>query len=690
MKGIQVEKIRNIGLFAHGGAGKTTLGEAMLFNGGEASRLGSVAQGNSILDYDPDEIERKVSINLSLAYFSLKDHWVNIVDTPGSADFLGDMYSALRVVDGGVILVDATSGVEVGTDRAFQYCKKQNQPVILFVNKMLKENSDFYRCFEMARESFGIQVVPLQIPIGSSINFSGVVDVLDMKAYTYKGGKKEVGDVPEELKGKAEEYKEKLVEAVAETDDTLTEKYLEEGTLSEEEIQKGLRNGSRSGKIIPILCGDALTNMGIDLLSDSILEFMPSPVDGSEIIGSGKDGGEEKRERKSDGNLTVFVFKTTVEPHVGELSYIRVLSGILSPGTDVWNSTREINEKVNQIFLLKGKDRKEIDTLPTGGFGALVKLKGTHTGDTLTVKSNPICLEGIDFPAPVTSIAVVPKTKGDEEKVSTGLARISEEDPTFSFKFDPELRQTLVYGLGEVHLEMNVSRLKRKFGVEVDLEKPRIPYRETIQRKTEVQGKFKKQTGGRGQFGDVWLRVEPLSRGKGFEFENKIVGGVIPAKYIPSVEKGVREAMGRGLLAGYPVVDFKATLYDGSFHNVDSSDIAFKVAGTMAFKKAQEDANPQLLEPISNVEVFVPEEFMGDIIGDLNSRRGKILGMESAGRNRKVNALVPQAELYKYSSQVRSMTQGRGTFSQSFSHYEEVPREIMERVISEAKEKKEE
>lgn len=685
MKDYKIENIRNICLASHGGSGKTTLAEAMLYDAKATTRLGKVDAGNCIMDYDQDEIDRKCSINLSVAHFDWKDKFVNLIDTPGYADFMGDRIAGMRVTDSCIILIDAASGLEVGTEMAWQEAEKMNLPRILFVNKMTKENVNFAEILEKTVERFGTSVLPLQIPIGSGSSFKGVVDLIKEKAMTYENGKATESEIPDDMKESFESFKEKMVESVAETEDSLTEKYLEQG-LSREEVMTGLKAGVTGGKLFPVLCGDALSNTGVDLLLDAASNYLPSPKDRPPITGTDR---ETTRESSPDAPLSALVFKTLVEPHVGELNLVRVYSGVLSSGSEVVNSTKSSTEKISQIFLFKGKERTEVKEIRAGNIGALVKLKNTRTGDTLTAKGNPILLEGIDFPQPAASIAVIPKTKGDEDKVSSGLARIAEEDPTFSSRYDAELKQTLIYGLGELHLEVSVNRLKRKFGVDIELVRPKIPYRETVRKKAEVQGKYKRQSGGRGQYGDVWVRFEPLDRGSGFEFVNAIVGGAIPAKYIPSVEKGIKEAMQTGVVAGYPTVDMRATAYDGSYHSVDSSDLAFKIAGSLAFKKGQEAAEPYLLEPISAVEVVVPEEYMGDVMGDLNSRRGKIQGMESEGTLQKIMAMVPQSEMYRYSSQLRSMTQGRGTFAQTFSHYEEVPRDIAERLVSEIARNKE-
>lgn len=685
----EIESLRNFCLVGHGGVGKTSLCEGLVFTAGGVSRLGRVDEGNSIMDYDPEEIERRISISLSLAWFDWRGKLFNVIDTPGYADFSSDVVAGVRAVDGAVVLVDSLSGVEVGTERVWEYADRERLPRLVFISKLKKEHSDFFGSLKSVRESYGERVTPLILPVGSGENFEGVVDLLRMKARYYREGKPEEGEVPDDLVGQAEKHREKLLEAIVETDDELMERYLSDEQISAEELSAALRKATISGKVIPLLAGDSYQTMGMDLLLNSIGDYLPSPADRGPVKGVGSSPSEEV-ERKPTDPFCGLIFKTAVEPHVGELSYLRVFSGSLDPGSEVLNASSDKLEKVNQVYLLRGKDRVEVETLPAGWFGALVKLKETRTGDTLTAKGHPISLRPIEFPLPSASVAISPKTRGDEEKVSSALARLHYEDPSFSSRYEGELKQTLISGLGELHLEVMVSKLKRKFGVEVELGKPKIPYRETITRDREAQGKYKRQSGGRGQYGDVWVRLEPLARGEGFEFVDKIVGGVVPSKYIPAVEKGIREAMSTGVLAGYPAVDLRVTLYDGTYHPVDSSDIAFKIAGSMGFKNAAEKAGAILLEPIMEVEVTCPEEMMGEVIGDLNSRRGKIQGMERVSRHQRIRALVPQAEMYKYSSQLRSITQDRGSFTQKFGHYAEIPKEIAEKIVARAKKEKEE
>lgn len=692
MKEYNIEQTRNIGLVSHGGAGKTSLAEAFLFSAGATNRLGKVDDGNTVSDYTDDEIQRKISIGASLLHVEWKNHKINLVDLPGYADFIGEVYGGLRVTEGALILVSALSGVEVGTEQVWEICQKYNVSRMIFINKLEKEHASFYDSLNQAKERFGMSVTPLQIPIGEGLQFKGVVDLLRMKAFYFeKDGKIKEDKITDDLKAKAEEYREKLVEAVAETDDELLEKFFDKGELTDEEIKKGLRIGVIKQKIFPVLCGSALENQGTNLLLDYLVELMPAPSDSAEIKAQDPASKSEKTIKVDpNGPACAMIFKTVSEPHVGELSFFKVISGKIKSGDDVYNPATRITERIGQIYYMNGQDRKEIGIVSAGDLGAFVKLKNTHTGETLCHPKNQILLPPIDFPHPAINMAIRPKSKGDEEKIATGFAKLHEEDPTFIMEVDSDIRQTIIYGQGELHLEVVVDRLKSRFGVEAEIEKPKIPYRETIKKKSEAQGKYKRQSGGRGQYGDVWLKLEPLGRGEGFQFEDKIVGGVVPSKYIPSVEKGVLEAMNDGFLAGYRVVDVKVTLYDGTFHEVDSSDMAFKIAGSMGFKNAATKANPVMLEPIYNIEVKVPEEFMGDVMGDLSARRGKILGMDPDGNFQRIKAQVPLAELYKYSTSLRSMTQGRGIHSRDFSHYEEIPKELADKVIQEAKREKEE
>jgi len=690
VKDFKIDQIRNVGVVGHGGVGKTSLVEAMLYDAGVTTRLGRVDDGTSLSDYTDDEIERKISIGASLLHLEWKNHKINLVDLPGYQDFIGEVVGGLRVTETALILLSAQSGVEVGTEQVWNIAENYKLARMFFVNRMEKEHANFEKVVNQTQESFGQKVVPIQIPIGEGPGFKGVVDLVRMKAlYFDKKGKSKEDKIPPELEEKAKKYQEKLIEAVAETDDALLEKFFDKGELSGEEIKQGLRQGTIERKIFPLVCGSALENIGVATLLDYIVAYLPAPSDWGEI--QGKVPGTEKEKTikiSPDGSLCALAFKTVSEPHVGELTFLKVYSGKLQSGMDVFNSSREVSERIGQIYALNGRERREIGIVNAGDIAAVVKLKNTKTGDTFCDKKDPVRLSPIDFPRPVINMGIRPKKRGDEEKIANGFAKLHEEDPTFIMEVDTDIKQTIVYGQGELHLEVMVDRLRRRFGVEAELEKPRIPYRETITVKAEAQGKYKRQSGGRGQYGDVWLRLEPLPRGEGFQFVDEIVGGVVPSKYIPSVEKGVVEAMQEGILAGYKVVDTKVTLYDGSFHEVDSSDLAFKIAGSMGFKNAAAKAKPVMLEPIYNLEVIVPEDFMGDVMGDLSSRRGRILGMEREGNFQKIKAQVPLAELYKYSTSLRSLTQGRGLHRREFSHYEEVPRDIAEKIIKEAQQEK--
>ena len=691
MKDFKIDQIRNIGVVGHGGVGKTSLVEAMLYSGKVTTRLGRVDEGTSLSDYTDDEIARKISIGASLLHLEWKNQKINIVDIPGYQDFIGEVVGGLRVTETALILLSAQAGVEVGTEQVWNIAEKYKLARTFFINKMEKEHANFEKVVKEAQEGFGQKVVPIQIPIGEGLNLKGVVDLIKMKALYFEAdGRYKEDKIPPELEGKAKEYHEKLMEVVAETDDALLEKFFDKGSLSGEEVIEGLRKGAINHKIYPLACGSALANIGISTLLDIIIAYLPSPADFVEITGKVPETEKEKMVKISpDNSLCAFAFKTVSEPHVGELTFLKVYSGKLQPGMDVYNSTREVTERIGQIYALNGRERREIGIVNAGDIAAVVKLKNTKTGDTFCEKKDPVMLPLIDFPKPVINMGIRPKNRGDEEKIANGFAKLREEDPTFIMVVDPNIRQTIIYGQGELHLEVMIDRLKRRFGVEAELEKPRIPYRETINAKAEAQGKYKRQSGGRGQYGDAWIRLEPLPRGTGFEFVNEIAGGVVPSKYIPAVEKGVVETMQEGILAGYKVVDARVTIYDGTYHDVDSSDMAFKIAGSMGFKNAAAKAKLVMLEPIYNLEVIVPEEYMGDVMGDLSSRRGKILGMDREGNFQKIKASAPLAELYKYSTYLRSMTQGRGLHRREFSHYEEIPREIAEKLIKEAQQEKE-
>jgi elongation factor G len=690
LKEYSAERIRNLGFFGHASSGKTSLCEALLLAMKQNTRLGSVAEGTSLLDYDEDEISRKISINLSLGYGEWRDTFVSLVDTPGYADFFGSVVSGVRAVDNGIVVVDASAGVEVGTEMVWRRLDEAKLPRTVFLNKLKKDHASFDSNAEDLRKAFGTRVTPVFLPIGKEEGLSGVIDLLNDKAYTYENGVRKEVPVPSDMSDAISQWKERLVEVAAEVDESLMEKFIEGGKITPDEMRAAVRKGIKAGVVYPLVCGDALAQIGVDVLLDLAVDVLPGPLDMPPLTAT-KPDSKDTLEVKPDENgpVCVLIFKTVSEAHVGDMNLVRVFRGKLETGAVVMNARSERDEKVNQMYIVKGKERVEVNKLTTGMLGALVKLKETHVGDTLCDKRQPAKLPPVAFPKPSISVAIVPLSKGDEERVSTGLVRLHEEDPTFSYSFNSEISQELINGMGELHLDVIVARLKRRFDVHVELIKPRIPYRETISKKCEAQGRHKKQTGGRGQFGDCWMRLEPVPRGTGFEFVSEIRGGSIPTKFIAPIEKGVVECMEKGVLAGYHMMDIRAVVFDGSYHDVDSSDIAFKLAGSLAFKNCCEKAGMVLLEPIMNVEVTVPDQFTGDVMGDLNSRRGRIMGMEVQGNLQVIKAQAPQAEMYKYSNSLRSMTQGRGFFTMEFSHYEETPREAAQKVIDEAKREKE-
>jgi elongation factor G len=693
MKKYSSDSIRNVALISHGGAGKTSLTEALLFTSGAINRLGKIEAGNTTTDYDPDEIKKQVTINVGLAPAEWDGVKVNLLDTPGYFDFIGDVLGALRVADSVVAVVCAVSGVEVGTEKVWGYANDFNLPRFVVINKLDRENANYEGTLEQLRSHFGLSVAPLQMPIGKEADFRGVVDLVNQKALLFSddGMKVTEEDIPADLKDQAEDLREKLVEAIAEADDSLLEKYLEGEPLSDDEINKGLRQGVLQGKIVPVLCAAATRNYGTQPLLDLIKSYLPSPLDQEEVKGHLPDSEEAVTRKLSPAEpLSAFIYKTLADPYVGRINFFRVYSGTLKPDSQIYNSTKDNTERFGQVFSMRGKNQIAMEDVVTGDIACVAKLQETATGDTLCDKSKPIIFPALAFPEPVISFAVEPKTKGDEDKVMGGLSRFLEEDPTFKLERRAETKQTVISGLGELHLEIIVSRLAQKFGVEVDFSTPKVPYKETIRGQSRVEGKHKKQSGGRGQFGHVYLEMEPAETGQGLVFQDKIFGGSVPRQYIPAVEKGVREAMDEGVVAGYPVVDVLVRLVDGSYHTVDSSEMAFKIAASQAFKKGMEEAGAILLEPILNVEVIVPDAFMGDIMGDLNSKRGRIQGMEPEGGLQKIRAQVPMAEMFKYSIDLRSMTQGRGFFSMAFSHYEEVPHQVAEQVVAAARAAKEE
>ena len=682
-------KIRNVAMLGHRGTGKTSLSEAVLFTSGAVNRQGTIEQGSTVADYDEDEKKRQHSISAALCHTSWRDHDINLLDTPGDPSFHADTIAAIRVVEGAVVVLNATQGLEVQHERLWKHCEENGVSRVCFVNMMDRERADFGTAVSQLGESFGQGAVAAQLPIGAEDKFEGVVDLLSMKAYRYEGGQASVGPVPDDLMAEAEAYREKLMDAVAENDDAVMEKYLEGEEISNEKLFAALKAGVAAGNIFPVAAGCATRNIGVDLLLNLLVDAVPSPARRAPVTAI--DGEEEiQLACKADGPLAAFVFKTLADPFSGRINVIRVFSGELKSDSNVYNPATKTKERIGQLLRLQGKDNSPVDALGPGDIGAVAKLKATGTGDSLCAEGGQITFPPLKFPNPVMSFAVEPKSKGDEEKISSSLKRLQEEDPTLVVQRDPQTNELVVSGLSQVHVEVVVDRMKRRFGAEVNLKPPRVPYLETIRKPAKAQGKYKKQTGGRGQYGDAWLEVEPLPRGEGFEFVDKVVGGVIPRGFIPAVEKGVVESMKEGELAGSPIVDMRVTVYDGSHHPVDSSEMAFKIAASMGLKKAIEQANPVLLEPIMTVHITVPEENVGDVIGDMNSRRGKVLGMEPKGKMNQVNAEVPLAEMLSYAPDLRSMTGGRGDYTMDFLRYEEVPAHLAQKIMEQAQAEKEE
>jgi len=670
LKDFATGRIRNIGLVAHSGAGKTSLAEAMLFLTGVTTRLGRVEDGTTTGDYHPEEISRHMTIHAKPIPCIWRDVKLNIVDTPGYSDFIGEVRAVLRVVDSALFVVSAVDGVEVQTEIIWDLTDRAGMPRAVFINKMDRENANFRRVLDELREKLGGNFVPFQLPIGEEASFAGFVDILAQKAFTSgSDGKSQEVPVPPELADQTAELREKLVETAAEADDDLLAKYLEGEELTEGEVRSGLARGLAKASFVPVLCGSATRSVGVAALMDVLVDFAPAP-------------------RVEGDRLAALVFKTLADPYVGKMNFVRVFGGRLRTDSALYNSTREKGEKVGQVFYVRGKNQVAATEVPAGDLAVLVKLQETGTGDTLCEKEKPVTCPGIDFPVPTLSVAIEPKSKGDEDKLGNAVGRLLEEDPSVRLEKNLETKETLLTGMGEMHLDILVERLKRKYGVDVVTKSPRVPYRETIRQEVKVEGKHKKQTGGHGQYGHVWLRLEPSQ--EAFVFGEELFGGSVPRNYVPAVEKGVREAMAEGVLAGYPVTGVKVTLYDGSYHPVDSSEIAFKIAAALAFRKGALAARPVLLEPIVNVEVHVPEAVMGDIISDFNTRRGRILGMEAAGRDSVVKALVPMTEMYRYTIDLKSMTQGKGSFTMSFADYEEVPARLAEEIIKKARAESEE
>ncbi len=681
-----LERTRNIGIMAHIDAGKTTTTERILFYTGRVHKIGEVHDGAATMDWMVQEQERGITITSAATTCLWKDHRINIIDTPGHVDFTVEVERSLRVLDGAVAVFCSVGGVEPQSETVWRQADKYGVPRIAYINKMDRIGADFFRGVAMITDRLGAHPVPIQLPIGVEDKFRGIVDLVTMKAIIYVddlGTTSEVTDIPEELKDLADEYREKLLEAVAESDEELMMKYLEGEELSAEEIKTGLRKGTIAVKFTPVLCGSSFKNKGVQPLLDAVIDYMPAPTDVPAIRGVHPGTGEEDQRVSSDSEpFSALAFKIMADPYVGKLTFFRVYSGILSSGSYVYNSTKDKKERIGRILQMHANHREEINEVYTGDIAAAVGLKDTTTGDTLCDEKSPIILESMVFPEPVIDVAIEPATKADQEKLGVALARLAEEDPTFRMHTDKETGQTIISGMGELHLEIIVDRLMREFKVNANVGRPQVAYKETIRKQVKAEGKFVRQSGGRGQYGHCWIELEPLEPGSGFVFENKIVGGVIPREYIAPIGAGIEESMQNGILAGYPAIDMKATVFDGSYHDVDSSEMAFKIAGSMAFKAAAAKAGPVILEPVMKVEVTVPEEYMGDVIGDMNARRGRIEGMEARAGAQVIRGFVPLSEMFGYATDLRSRTQGRGVYVMQFDHFEEVPKNIAEGIIA--------
>ena len=680
-----LEKTRNIGIMAHIDAGKTTTTERILFYTGKTHKIGEVHEGAATMDWMVQEQERGITITSAATTCQWLGHRINIIDTPGHVDFTVEVQRSLKVLDGAVTVLAAKGGVQPQTETVWRQADKYQVPRMVYVNKMDITGADFMLCVDQLRNRLKANAVPIQLPIGAEDHFQGIVDLIKMKAFIHKddlGKDIEVCEIPEDLKAQAEEYRAKMVEAAAEQDDELMMKYLDEGELSEEEIKKGLRLGTISNKIVPVVCGSSYKNKGVQELLNAVVDFMPSPLDIPHIKGVTLDGEETERKTSDDEPFAALAFKIATDPFVGKLCFFRVYSGTLEAGSTILNTNKDKKDRMGRILLMHSNHRQDIDKVYAGDIAAAVGLKDVSTGDTLCDPAHPVILESMEFPEPVIDIAIEPKDKANSEKMGIALAKLAEEDPTFKTYTNQETGQTVIAGMGELHLDIIVDRLKREFKVECTVGKPQVSYKETIRNKVKVEGKFIRQSGGRGQYGHVWLEMEPLEPGKGIEFESKIVGGVVPKEYIKPIEEGIREAAEAGTLAGYPVIDFKATLVDGSYHEVDSSEMAFKIAGSMAFKEGCKQAKSVILEPIMKVEITVPEEYMGDVIGDINSRRGRMEGMELVAGNQVIRSFIPLSEMFGYATDLRSKTQGRGTYSMEPSHYEEVPKSILDTIVA--------
>ncbi|NLA40867.1 MAG: elongation factor G [Smithella sp.] len=682
------KQLRNLAIIGHGGTGKTSLCESLLYVTGKSERLGRVDDGSATMDYEPEEQKKHVSISSAANFIEWDKHKINIIDTPGDSNFTFDIKCSLSVVDNAVVVIDSVGGVEFQTQKVWEMADEYSLPRMIFINRMDRERADFNKVLESIRTKLKKKGTPLCLPIGAEDKFQGIVDLIVMKAYTFadnKGTGKAM-DIPSDLAEEAGALRASMVEDIAEADDELMNKYLEAGELSAEELKAGLRKGVLSGSIVPVICGSAVKGIGVTLLADLAASSFASPVDRGLMKGK-KPGTDAVEERQPSENapFSAIVFKTIADPYAGRLTLFRVYSGKLNSDSAVYNSTRKITEKFGHIFFLEGKNQKQAEVLIPGDIAGVAKLKETVTGDTLCNEKNPVIFEKVAVPPPIMSFAVEPKSRGDEDKIASSIHRLTEEDPTIVFSRNIQTKEMILSGMGQVHIEVNIEKMKRKFGVEVNLNTPKVPYLETIKGKTNVQGRYKKQSGGRGQFGDCTIEIEPLPRGAGYEFLDKIVGGVIPGQYRPAVDKGIQEAAAKGVIAGYPVVDFRISLVFGSFHTVDSSEMAFKIAGSMAFQKGVMECQPILLEPIVNIAIEVPDEYMGDVIGDLNSRRGRVSGMDTSGTNQVIKGQVPLAEILKYAPDLRSMTSGRGNFTYTDSHYEEVPSYIADKIIADSK-----
>ena len=681
------DRIRNVALIGHRGSGKTSLCEALLFEAGVVNRLGRVEDGTTVSDFEPDEQERGMSIGASVASFEYGDRKINLIDTPGEPSFVADTLAGLRVVDAAVVVVNAVMGVEVHTERLWNRAADDRLARLVFVNMLDRERADFFRALDSLKEAFGAHVVATEIPIGSEHEVRGVVDLIDMKAFEYSGegrGNATESEIPDDLRAQAEEYREKLMDEVAENSDELMERYLEGEEISHEEIVTALKQGVTEGHLFPVTCGVATRNLGTNRLLEALVEDVPSPAMRGGIKALDGDGEEIEIEPDAEGEPVAYVFKTTADPYTGRINLLRVYSGVLSSDSQTFNVTRKEKERIGQLASPCGKETSTVDELGAGDIGAVAKLRETRAGDVLAAKDASISFPPLELPAPVMAFAYEPKSKGDEDKAAAAVRRLTEEDPTLDVHRDPETGEQIIAGLTQVHVEVIVDRMKRRYGAEIELKPPKVPYLETIRKPAKAHGRYKKQTGGRGQFGDCHIEIEPAEVGAGFEFVNAIKGGVIPSGFIPAVEKGIAEAMQRGVLAGYPMKDLRVRLYDGQHHSVDSSEMAFKIAGSMAFKQAAGEADPYLLEPIVKVTIAVPEDTVGDVVGDLNSRRGRPLGMEPKGSMTEIQAEVPMAEVLDYAPDLRAITGGRGDYTMEFERYEEVPAHIAQKVIAEA------